>query len=262
MSGYRHFSGLKGTKELHVGHDASAYEYTTINAAVAAAQANDTIVLAPGTHTIVEKVIINKPLRMVGLGHPTVTCSSDVTADMFEVELVAQDAACEVYFQDIKFIHAVDNVDVFDVDNTTVGQVFTLRFVNCDVMVLDEASTGNALDLNHSEATDAMILKMVGTRANTVNCVDIDCGNASDEFIFEGVYMSENGNASAIIADATDVACITRLHEVKFKTATKGVTGGHASQTIVAYNCCTESVGAALVTGDLAGSQTETVVSP
>jgi len=261
-SGYRFYAGLKGSKVLHVGSDASIYEYQTINAAVDAAQANDTIVLAPGTHTLVEKVTISKPIRMIGEGHPTVTCSSAVTGDMFAIELAAQSAACECYFENIKFQQGVDNTDVFDVNNTSVAQTFSVKFKDCDIMVLDAASTGNAIDFNHATAAKIMHLSIVGSRANQVDCVDIVPGNASDTYIFDGIYMTENGNASAIITSAADKACIIRLHSVNFKTATKGVTGGHASQTIVAYNCVTESTGAALVTGDLAGSQTETVISP
>lgn len=260
--GYRFYAGLKGTKLLHVGSDASVYDYQTINEAVAAAQANDTIILSPGTHTLVEKVTINKPIRMIGQGHPLVTCSSAVTADMFAIELVAQSAECECYFENIKFKHGVDNVDVFDVNNTSVAQTFSVKFKDCDIMVLDAASTGNAIDWNHATATKVMHLSIVGSRANQVDCVDVVPGNASDTFIVEGVYMTENGNASAIIASAADKACIFRLHNVKFKTAAKAVTGGHSSQTIVAMGCMTESVGVELVTGDLAGSQTETLIMP
>jgi hypothetical protein len=261
-SGYRFYAGLKGSKVLHVGSDTSVYEYQTINAAVAAAQANDTIILAPGTHTLTEKVTISKPLRMIGQGHPTVTCSSAVTADMFAIELAAQSAECECYFENIKFIHGTDNADVFDVNNTSVAQTFSLKFKDCDIRVYDTASTGNAIDFNHATAAKIMHLSIVGSRANQVDCVDVVPGNASDTFIFHGIYMTENGNASAIISSAADKACIFRLHHVSFKTATAAVSGGHASQTIVAMSCMTESTGAKLVTGDLTGSHTETLIAP
>lgn len=262
MSGYRHYAGLKGTKELHVGHDSSAYEYTTINDAVDAAQANDIIVLAPGTHTLVEKVTINKPLGFVGLGSPLVTCSSAVTSDMFAIELVAQSAASVVYFEGIRFKHGVDNVDVFDVNNTSVAQTLTVKFKDCDIQVLDAASTGNAIDFNNDTAAQIMKLEIVGTRANTIDCVDIDVDNAGNTYIFDGVYMTENGNASAVISNATAKAALFRFYNVAFKTAAKALTGGAAQQTVLAVNCVTESVGVALVTGDLAGNHTETLISP
>jgi len=262
MSGYRQYAGLKGTKEIHVGHDASAYEFQTIAAAYEAAQVGDTLILAPGTHTLTSKITITKPIRMVGLGQPLVTASAAVTGDMFAIELSAQAAASVVSFEGIDFLHGTDNVDVFDVNNTSVAQTLSVKFKDCSIKVLDEASTGNAIDFNHATAAKVMHLELVGSRANTINCVDIVPGNAGDTVVVDGVYMSENGNASAIIASAADKASLTRLLQVSFKTATRAVTGGHASQTIVASGCLTESVGAALVTGDLAGSQTETLVSP
>lgn len=265
MGGYRHYAGLKGTKTLNVGKDASAFSYTDIQSALDAAQANDCLVVHPGTYTASAQLTVTKPIRMVGLGGPAVcklTCDSDVTGSMIDIELAAQSAASEVYFEGLCFEQGNDNLDVFSVDNASVAQTLDIKFVNCDIKVLDAASTGNAIDLNHITVAQIINLSVVGSRSNQVDCVDIVPGNASDVYLFEGVYMTENGNASAIISSAADKACIFRLHEVKFKTALKALTGGHASQTVVAYGCCTESVGAALVTGDLAGSQTETVISP
>jgi hypothetical protein len=261
-SGYRHYAGLKGTKELHVGSDSSVYEYQTINAAVAAAQNNDVIVLAPGTHTLVEKVTINKPLSIIGMGHPKVTCSAAVTADMFAIELVAQSAASKVYFENIEFHHGTDNVDVFDINNTAVAQTLTVAFKDCDIKSFDAASTGNAIDMNQATATQICHLAITGNRSHQVDCVNIAVNHASNTYIFDGIYMTEVGNASAIITDATAKAAIIRLYNVAFKTALKGTTGGNAAQTIVAMNCLTESAGAKVVTGDLAGSHTETLIAP
>lgn len=261
-SGYRHYAGLKGTKVHHVGHDASAYCYTDIASAVAAAQANDTIVLHPGTHTLTAMLEITKPLRFVGIAHPKVTCSSAVTGNMIDVDLAAQGSASVVTFENIEFQHGTDDVDVFEIDNSAIAQTLTVVFKDCDIKVYDSSSTGNAIDQNQTTAGKIIHLQILGTRANQVDCVDVVPGNASNTYIFQGVYMTENGNASAIISSNAANAAIFRLYSVAFKTATKGTSGGAAQQTIVAMNCLTESVGAKLVTGDLAGSHTETLIAP
>lgn len=268
-SGYRHYAGLKGSKVLHVGSDSSIYEYTTIQSAIDAAQNNDTIVLAPGTHTLTAQLTITKPVRMIGMGGSTsgagtkVTCSSAVTGSMVDIDLIAQGAAVEVYFENILFQHGVDNKDVFSIDNTNAAYATTYTFERCSVLSYDAASTGEAIDLDHTTAGKAQILQIFGSgRCHKFGCVNFAVADAADVLDIGNVYMSEDGCASAIITPAVNKAAIIRLQNVLFKTATKGVTGGHASQTIVAYGCATESVGAALVTGDLAGSQTETVISP
>ena len=262
-NGYRFYAGLKGSKILHVGTDTSIYEYQTLNEAHTAAQNYDTIVLAPGTHTLTAQLAITKPVRIIGSGVCNVTCSSAVTGSMVDIDLLAMSAAVEVYFEGISFQHGVDNKDVFTIDNTNAAYACTYTFKDCSILSYDAASTGEAIDLDHTTAAKAQILNIMGSgRYHKIGCVNFAVADAADVIDISNVYMSEDGCATAIITPAVDKAAIIRLANVAFKTATKGLSGGHSSQTVVAYNCYTESTGAAAVTGDLAGSQTETVVSP
>ena len=260
--GYRHYSGLKGTKVLHVGSDTSAYEYQTIAAAVAAAQANDTIVLSPGTHTITAMVVINKPLRFIGLGGSgangcKVTCSAALATSMFDIELVAQAAAAEVYFQDIYFIQADDNYDVFEGDNTTIAQNLTVTFQNCDIKVLDSASTGKAINFSHTTTTKAISVVVGSNRMADVGCINMTIAHNDDSIKVSGMVMYDDGNATAIITSAGNKTAGIELHGCQF-ASTLGASGGHASQTLKSYYSH-DGAGVA-ASGDFTGDHTQTLV--
>jgi hypothetical protein len=260
-SGFRHFAGLKGTKELHVGHDSSAFVYTDIASAVAAAQNNDCIVLHPGTHTLTAQVVINKPLRFVGLGGSmpggcVVTCSSDLATSMFSIELTAQAAASDVYFQDIKFYQADDDLDIFDVNNTSIAQDLYVTFQNCSLFVYDTASTGKAIDIAHATAGKAIVLTVGSSKFDTVGCINATVANAGDVIRLVGMNCVADGNATAVITSATDIAASIYFMQCVF-AATKGASGGHATQTVYAIN--SGDLAGISATADFSGSHTEVI---
>lgn len=260
-SGYRHFAGLKGTKVHVVGKDPSAYLYTDLQSAIDAAQHNDLILIHPGTYTATSQITITKPLRFVGLGGSEsngvkITCSGIADA-MIDVELAAQSAAAELYFQDIKFIQGVDNQNVFDVNNTNVGQALYMTFQNCDVLVYDSASTGKAVDISHASATEAIVLTMGSCRNCVTGCINATFKNASDLIVLVGMDVNSDGNASGVITSADDIAAGVEFHGCVLE-ATAGLTGGHATQTVKSY-FSHDGAGVA-ATADFAGSHSETIV--
>jgi hypothetical protein len=260
--GFRYQAGLCGVNELHVGHDKSSFMFTDIATAVAAAPANATIVLHQGTHTLTSQVVINKPLRFIGIGGSApggclVTCASTLTTSMFSIELVAQTAASDVYFQDIKFYQAVDNADIFDVNNTSIGYDLYLTFQNCAFYLYDTASTGKAIDIAHTTAAKAIVLTVGSCKGDVIGCVNATVANAGDKIKLIGMECVADGNASAVITSNTNIAAGIEFRNCLL-VATKGSSGGHATQTVKSYYSFTASDYA--VTTDFAGSHTETII--
>jgi hypothetical protein len=258
-SGFRHYAGLKGTKQLYVGADDSVYQYQTIAQAVAAAQNNDTIYLAPEVHTVAAQVVINKPLRFVGMGGSSSKChvTGTVATSLFSIELVAQAAASEVYFQDIRFYHGTTAQDVFSVNNTSIAQTLAIVCSGCEIMVYNSSSASYGFNVSHATAGQIITLDIASKRRLGVSTVNMTCKNAGDRVRFYGMELRPEGNASACICSADNLAAGVELHGC-LVTATKGVSGGHSTQTAKSY--FSYSAGAALVTTDLIGSHTETIV--
>jgi len=259
-NGYRLFAGLKGSKMITVGADESIYNYNNIADAVAAAQNNDTIYLAPEVHTLTAIVTINKPLRFVGWGGSSskcqVTCSATLGTAMFAIELVAQSAAAEVYFQDIRFQHAQTGYDVFTVNNTAVAQTLSVVFQSCDVLTY-AASASYGVNISHATAGQIITLDMGSSRHHSVSTVNFTAKNAGDRVRFYGMVLREEGNASACIQSADALAAGIELWGC-LGTATKMTSGGGSGSTVKSF--CSFTAGAFVVTTDLIGSQSETIV--
>lgn len=260
-TGYRHYAGLAGTKMFYVGSDESSYMYQTVEAAVTAAQANDCIVLAPGTYTLASQLLITKPLRMIGLGGNTgsgvvITCEDDIATSMISVELTAQAAAAYLYFENIKFLQADDDLDIFDVNNTSVAQNLELTFSNCSFYVYDSASTGKAIDIAHATAGKSITLNIGSNKMDYMGCINATFKNAGDLIKVVGMQVVEDGNASGIITSADDLAAGIVAFNCLF-THEKATSGGHGTQTVKVYGCKTAA--AVVDTNDLIGSHTETI---
>lgn len=261
QSGYRHNAGLWATNELHVGHDTTAFCYNDIASAVLAAAANDTIVLHPGTYTLTSQVLINKPLRFIGVGgsgpNGVVVTSSGTSGSMFSIELIQMLETGQLYFENIRFIQGVDDQDVFVVDNSALDEALNITFQNCDVLAYDSASTGKALNISHSGSSNYITVTMGSCRGNQTSCINMAVTHASDLIKLVGMECLADGNTAAVITDATDIAA-----GIEFRSCllveTKASDGGHATQTVKSYYSYTASDYA--VTTDFIGSHTETII--
>jgi hypothetical protein len=258
--GYQFGAALKNSKIKLVGAHDAVYEYTDLPTAVAAANPDDLILLEPGTYTLTTKLSITKPLRIVGLGGAATKGvyinSTYATGPAIDVEMTAQSAEAHLYFENIRFKYSVADKDLFDVNNTTVGQDMVITFQNCDLVANSTASTGKALDVSHATAGKSIKLYVSG-RQHECGVVNFTAKNASDLVKMIGMICKEDGSATAVITSADNLAAGVEFHYCQF-TSTKALSGGHSTQTVLSvYSHDRAGVAA---TGDFTGSHTETLI--
>ena len=237
----------------------------TLVLAVARADANDLIVLAPGTITLTSQLSITKPLRFkgssaVGVKGTIITASSAVTGSMINVDMsVAQGAAaCELSFEDISFQHTVASQDVFDINNTNMVAAFYVNFRSCNINVL-AATAAWALDVAHAATGYPILLNVRGGYQNTVDAINSVIAIASDRITCDGVVMQKQGKAAALTTSAGAVAAQIKLLRCQVPAAA-GAAGGHASQLLISVSSIslTGTTFAVAVVGDYAGIHTQT----
>jgi hypothetical protein len=251
-NGYRHFAGIKGSKEIHVGQDPTAFQYIDLASAVADAEAGSMVYIHPGTYTLTAQLAINKPLKLVGLGGAgelggVKITSTTLAAALVAVELVAQTAAASVSFKDIHFQHGVADNIAMTINNTAVGQALTVTFENCNVLCSAATSTAAALVVGHTDVATAVTVKMRSSMLNQVGSIAFTAKNAADVLELVGMDCSEDGLASAIITSADAVTMAINCWYCRFKTAAAVMSGGDAAQLARVWMCTTESVGALYV---------------
>lgn len=239
----------------------------TLRQAIAAAQDNDIIVIAPVTITLTEALSITKPLRFVGSTHegvsgPIITCSSAVTSAMIAINMsaTAGASACEVTFENLRIAHAVDTYDTITVNNTNMAATFYLRIHDCSVKTV-ASSNSYALNVSQSTAGQAINVHISGDYANTIDAINFTCANASNRLVSQGVVHFNQGKTNAITTSAGAVAAQIKLLGVQVPEGA-GVGGGNAAQLLISIGSwsLTGTTYAAADTNDFVGSQTETII--
>jgi hypothetical protein len=256
-SGFRQFAAACQTHEFHVGKDTSSFEYTDIGAAVAAAGANDTIKIHPGTYTLSEKITVNKPLRFLGDSGVVVTSTSTLGDSMFLLDSFQITETGYFYFENIIFQHGADDENIFDVDNSEIDEPISVVFQNCPLLLYDTSSTGKAINVIHSDSSRGIQIVVGSCKRDQIGCINFAVEDEDDLIQLHGVKCVADGNATAIITSATDAAAGVELCHC-YLPHEAAVSGGHASQTLKSYYSYTASDYADA--NDFTGSHTATIL--
>jgi hypothetical protein len=239
----------------------------TLVLAIAKADANDLIVLAPCTITLTSQLSITKPLRFKGscasgVKGTIITASAAITGSMINVDMsVANGAsACELSFEDISFQHITASQDVFDINNTNMLAALSVKFRNCNINVLASTSAW-ALDVAHAAAGYPILLDVAGRYQNTCDAINMTIAIATDRITCEGIVMQKQGKSFALTTSAGAVAAQIKLINCQVP-ATAGSSGGHASQLLISVRTITltGTTFAAADTNAYTGSHTETII--
>jgi len=242
-------------------------DFATLQQAIAQAQDNDLIVIAPVTITCTAQLSITRPLRFVGATHngvsgPKLLASSAVTGSLIAIEMsaTAGASACEVIFENLTIAHSVTAKDTITVNNTNMAAALSLKFHDCSVQTL---ASSNSYAINASQATagQAVNMHISGDYYNQVDAVNFTCANASNRLTIQGVICNNQGKTNAITTSAGAVAAQIKLLGAQVP-AGAGVGGGNAAQLLISIGSwsLTGTTFAAAVTGDFVGSQTETII--
>jgi len=267
-NGYRHFSGLKGTKIHHVGADETAFRYTDIQSAIDAAQNNDLILIEPGTYTLTSKLTVNKPLTIKGMAGPDkiiITSADDLGDSLVDVNVPgAYSTTVENIFENIYFKGADADQNVIDIDNDGgANKKFKVRFRNCIVELASSAATGIGVNVDHTYATTEIQVKFDGKGWEKIQAVDFLTKHASDGCEFFNVRMTASDTRKALATSTDDIASVFKFIQCRLPHEAASE-GGHASQSIACVSSWSFVGGAtyaAADTNDLTGSHTEVIVA-
>lgn len=242
-------------------------DFATLLQAIAQAQNNDLIVLAPVTITCTSQIVITKPLRIVGSSAEgnagaILSASSAVTGSLISIEMsaTAGASACEVTFENVRIAHTVTALDTIAVNNTNMVAALSVRFHGCSVKTL-ASSNSYAINVSQAATGYAVNLHISGDYGNSVDAINYTCANASNRMTVQGLVVLNQGKTNAITTSAGAVAAQIKLLAIQGPAgAISG--GGHASQLLISIGSwsVTGTTYAAAVTSDFVGSQTETII--
>jgi len=248
-NGYKHYAGLQGTKIKTVGSDADAYQYTNLETAIAASQANDVIIIDDGTYSLTATNTINYNLTMIGRGNVAVNCGTTgiATRGFMLNKPAAGTANTLITFENIAFSNAHATGDVFEID-TDGGATGDMKVVFKDCSI-DAGASAVSVDLDHTTATINLYLEVYGRGGLTLDSMNLALAKAASHVYIEGYDMS--ASASTFTLGTGDVASIYQFRDCIFGSAAI-TTGGAASVLVSAINCVNETanVQRQLVDGD------------
>lgn len=201
--GYRHYAGVKGSKEIYVGADTDIYNYSDLQTALNEAQYGDTIFIAPGTYTVTTAIDWSKPVTLYGMGMiGDVIIGSALATRTVMLNMPATGSASSKTFKayNIKFYNSSTG-DALEIDNDGgLVQDMYIDFQNCSFV----SDGGVAIDLDQTTTTKDIFLNISGKKTlNTIgastlspdkagtkiNIENMDCGvftfgNAAKAYIF------------------------------------------------------------------------------
>jgi hypothetical protein len=194
--------------------------FTTIDAAVAAAEAGETVIVETGDYTLSGAVNITKPIEIVADGLVSIT-GAPGAAYCFKVTLGVLLHTAEIYMEGFTLNHDASATQKgIVVDNTGATKKINLYLENIEF----GTDGGDSIQTIHGDATAAIRIYTEG--CTTEGSVNLAIGNAGDRFRF--AYGNLRGglvsNAGAFAAEIL-IAWSTFL--------LNGITGGHASQRVI-----------------------------
>jgi hypothetical protein len=248
--------------------------YTTVStwadlvAAVAAAAANDVILLAAATFTATSKLTITKPMTLQGIrpsgDHGAILNAGSLASEMVLVELAAQSASAEVVFKDIYCVGTAADQDNVRINNTNVAQKLKVRFENC-ISEVTAACTGYGLNVLHASSAKEIQVKITGAGWHRFQNVYFTVGHNNDSLNAEGMrFGMSSGVASDLITSAGAFTLQALFVACEF-TKDTATSGGHADHWYGAFGCYTQDgsaiARAVAVAGDFDATGTE-LISP
>lgn len=241
-SGYRHSSGLWGTKVHTVGlgtaSDNTSYMYDSLSDAVDAAAPGDLIILSPGTHTLTETLTINKSITIIGEGDCSVTGE---VADRLLMMNVPSAGAVETYIrvENVKFTNNSSGADVLEIDNDA-GNTADIYIDLFDVSL--NSTAGVSVDLDQTTNTIDIYFYCKG-RMSPKYILD-DCNLALTKAGSKAIFDTWNLSAGQAFALGTaNVASIYEWYNCIFGSNAI-TTGGAASVIENCFNSTNASAGA------------------
>lgn len=188
--GYRHYAGVKGSKEIYVGQDSNIYNYTDIQTALNEAQYGDTIFIAPGTYTVTTTIDWSKPVTLYGMGMiGDVIIGSALTTRTVMLNMPATGSASAKIFKayNVKFYNSSTG-DAIEIDNDGgLAQDMYIDFQNCSFV----SDSGVAVDLDQTTTTKDIFINISGKKTlnyigastlspdkagSKINIENMDCG--------------------------------------------------------------------------------------
>jgi hypothetical protein len=164
-SGYKHYAGLKGSKQVVVGQDPDIYNYTDIQSAIDGASNDDVILIAPGTYTLTALLDWDKPLTLMGMGGANdVIITSALTTHTCLLNMPATGSAAAQTFKarNIKFANSSTG-DAIEIDNDGgLAQNMIVEFQDCSFV----STSGVAVDLDQTTETKDMFITISGNVAD------------------------------------------------------------------------------------------------
>jgi hypothetical protein len=222
--GYRHYAGTKGSKCIYVGADLNIYNYNNLADAVEAAQNYDTIFVEPGTYTLTETLLINKPISIKALaGINSVIITSALTTRTINLINPVTGPAAATYnkFEGIKIMNTSTG-DAIEIDNDGgIAQDMMVEFADCSII---NSGGGLAIDLDHTTETKDIFLYVHGQKAfNSISASDFGIEKAGSVVLIDNMYCT-----GAFALGAVNVAWIFNMVHCLYASEAQ-TTGGSAS---------------------------------
>jgi len=202
--GQRMDAGRVGTKIITVGHDASSFQFSDLQAAHDFAQNNDTIEVEPGTYTLTAAFAWSKPLTIVCM-NGIATFTHALTANLFTINVPALAGSALTYqLKNLTLTHTnAAGGDTINIDNNGGAAVdLTVNIIDCNVSV---TGTGYAINAVQTTTSKDIVLNVTGSpllhsigKTYITNAKALSCAN------FYGVYLTSDitlpaGNAVASV---------------------------------------------------------------
>lgn len=222
-TGYMHYAGLKGSKQLYVGVNPDVYAYNTIADAVTAAGDGDTIYIEPGTWTLTSQLSITKAIGLVGLGAVgSVKITSALTTSTVSLNVPALSAQNPfiMYFQNIVFDctgAAGDGVRINN--NGGAAKAFRQYFFDCSFT----SSSGYGINQSHGTNTVNQQLHIIGKSPaiNSMAACNFTQARAADQ-----INIWNMNCTGAFTLDANALASVVNMKGCVYASAAQTTGGG------------------------------------
>jgi hypothetical protein len=238
---------------LLVGAAGSIYPYSSLIAAVAAANAGDSIYLEPGSHTLAATLTLDKNISLIGKGRCTVTGA--VAGRLIMINKPAAGAtATYVRLENLLLVNTSAGADVVEIDNDGGGTAALYAdFIDCSFT----SNAGVGLDVDQSTAGEDLYVLVKGRLGLNLDSCTFSLEKAASSVSVIGYDVG----ASTFTLGAVDVASIYQFQNCIFGSAA-AVSGGAASVLMNFLGCSNKSSGSirSLAFADVDATGVENIV--
>lgn len=237
-SGFRHYAGLKGTKYLYVGSDQTAFNYTTIDSAITAAQNGDTIIVEPGTYSYTAAVDLTKCITIEGKGRVVVNGGTlGLNSALLNINVPAS-LASDFYLdiKNIDFANAYAAAKVIDIDNDGgANKNMYINFIDCSFD--SESTSTTTINVDQTNTSKDIFLTVTSTKYDVCDASTINLKKAGSRVRFI------NMDLGVLALGTTNVASIVEMYRCLYASAAQ-TSGGSASLIFNAWDCVSKNSGA------------------